>query len=100
VAIETPRGWRIGKDRSSFKIDCVVALAMACYAAVKGQGQGTWNPLSWAWLDGREIGAPPQTAEQAAAARRQEAEDFYQARLRSYLAAHGAFGFGPPWGQI
>jgi len=36
VAIETPRGWRIGKDRSAFKIDVIVALAQACYAAVQG----------------------------------------------------------------
>jgi len=36
VAIETPRGWRIAKDKASHKIDIVVALAMACHAAVEG----------------------------------------------------------------
>jgi phage terminase large subunit-like protein len=41
VAIEGPRGWRIGKDKSAFKIDVVVALAMACHAAVQGAGQHT-----------------------------------------------------------
>ena len=35
VAIETPRGWRIGKDKQTHKIDVVVALAMACHAAVQ-----------------------------------------------------------------
>jgi phage terminase large subunit-like protein len=39
VAIEGPRGWRIGKDKSAFKIDVIVALAMACHAAVQGAGQ-------------------------------------------------------------
>jgi Phage Terminase len=38
VAIEGPRGWRIGKDKSAFKIDIIVALAMAAHAAVQGAG--------------------------------------------------------------
>lgn len=35
VAIETPRGWRIAKEKARHKIDAVVALAMAALAAVK-----------------------------------------------------------------
>jgi phage terminase large subunit-like protein len=38
-AIESSRGWRIGKVRQSHRIDVVVALAMACLAAVRGQGR-------------------------------------------------------------
>jgi phage terminase large subunit-like protein len=34
IAVETPRGWRIAKDKASHKIDVVVALAMAAHAAV------------------------------------------------------------------
>ena len=34
VAIETSRGWRITKEKQSHKIDVVVALGMACHAAV------------------------------------------------------------------
>ena len=34
VAVETSRGWKIGKDKQTHKIDVVVALAMACHAAV------------------------------------------------------------------
>jgi phage terminase large subunit-like protein len=34
VAIESPRGWRITKEKQSHKIDVVVALAMACHAAI------------------------------------------------------------------
>ena len=35
VAIEGARGWRIAKEKASHRIDVVVALAMAAYAAVK-----------------------------------------------------------------
>jgi hypothetical protein len=38
VAKETPRGWRIAKEKATHKIDCVVALAMAALHAVE-QGQ-------------------------------------------------------------
>jgi len=37
IAKETPRGWKITKEKSSHKIDVVVALAMAAYAAVAAQ---------------------------------------------------------------
>jgi phage terminase large subunit-like protein len=39
VAVETPRGWRISKTMASHKIDVVVALAMAAFAAVKFQNE-------------------------------------------------------------
>ena len=39
VAIETPRGWRIGKDKQSYRIDVVVALAMSAWAAVQSQSE-------------------------------------------------------------
>ena len=35
VAIETPRGWRIAKEKASRKIDAISALAMACFTAVQ-----------------------------------------------------------------
>jgi phage terminase large subunit-like protein len=35
VAVETPRGWRISKEKQSHKIDVIIALAMACHAAVQ-----------------------------------------------------------------
>ncbi|TKB75260.1 MAG: hypothetical protein E8D45_07850 [Nitrospira sp.] len=34
VAVESPRGWRIAKEKAGKKIDAVVALAMACCAAL------------------------------------------------------------------
>jgi hypothetical protein len=36
IAVETPRGWRITKDKQSHKIDVVIALAMAAHAAQQG----------------------------------------------------------------
>ena len=35
VAKETPRGWRIAKEKASAKVDVVVALAMAALACVQ-----------------------------------------------------------------
>ncbi len=40
VAIENPRGWRLGKAKQSDRVDPVIALAMAANAAVQGQGAG------------------------------------------------------------
>jgi terminase large subunit-like protein len=62
VAIETPRGWRIGKDKSSFKIDVVVALAMACHAAVQGAGQYYYDKDYKGWQ--AEADLPQQPAAQ------------------------------------
>ena len=42
IALETPRGWRIAKEKQAHKIDVVVALAMAAYAAVKGQSVSSY----------------------------------------------------------
>ena len=39
VAIENPRGWRIAKEKSSKKIDAIVALTMACCAAMAHRGE-------------------------------------------------------------
>ena len=36
IAVETTRGWRIAKEKSSHKIDVVVALAQAALGAVQG----------------------------------------------------------------
>ena len=38
VAVESTRGWRIAKERTSKKIDAIVALAMAVLAAIEGGG--------------------------------------------------------------
>ena len=48
VAVESPRGWRIAKDKQSHKIDVVVALGMAALAAVRAQSD---SPYDWEWVD-------------------------------------------------
>jgi phage terminase large subunit-like protein len=97
VAIETPRGWRIAKTSQAHKIDSIIALGMACHAACAAQAE-PWFDRSWAFVDGTPIGGT-ETVEARKAKAKQEADDFYAARLHAYLAQHGAFGFGPPWGQ-
>jgi phage terminase large subunit-like protein len=39
VSIETPRGWRIAKEKTSKKIDSIVALSMARVAAMTHRGE-------------------------------------------------------------
>jgi len=39
VAVENPRGWRIAKEKTSRKIDAIVALSMACVAAMAHRGE-------------------------------------------------------------
>jgi phage terminase large subunit-like protein len=43
VAANTTRGWRITKEKQAHKIDVVVALAMAAYAAVQGQNEYVYD---------------------------------------------------------
>ena len=49
VALETSRGWKITKEKSSHKIDVVIAIAMAAYAAVQKGERGFMRvgTLSW-----------------------------------------------------
>jgi phage terminase large subunit-like protein len=42
IALQTSRGWRIAKEKTSFKIDSIVALAMAALAVVEGGAYQTW----------------------------------------------------------
>lgn len=98
VALEGTRGWRITKEKASHKIDVVVALAMACFAAVRAQGESSFDQ-SWQWVDDVPIGST-ETVEQRKAKAKQEADDYYKTKLVAYLDAFGAFGRGPPWGQI
>jgi Phage Terminase len=43
VAVESARGWKISKEKQSHKIDVIIALAMACHAAVRDGGQYTYR---------------------------------------------------------
>jgi phage terminase large subunit-like protein len=52
IAVEKPRGWHISKEKQSHKIDVVVALAMACHAAVQGQTEPYFNTNYSEWMGG------------------------------------------------
>ena len=66
VAIETSRGWRIGKEKQSHKIDCIIALAMAALAATKHEDIGfNWNG---GWLDDGPAGESEKEKRQREAA--------------------------------
>jgi len=39
IIVESSRGWRLDKLKQHHKVDVVVALSMACLAAVRGQGK-------------------------------------------------------------
>jgi phage terminase large subunit-like protein len=78
VALETARGWRIAKEKTSHRIDVVVALGMAALAVVEGQREeevpvvapvGIYRPSPWrmGYSGARQLGWPPQY--QALAAR-------------------------------
>jgi phage terminase large subunit-like protein len=48
IVTESSRGWKLDKARQGHKIDLMVALSMACLAAVRGQGESYYlSDLSW-----------------------------------------------------
>jgi phage terminase large subunit-like protein len=77
VAVETTRGWRITKQSASHKIDCIVALAMACHGAkqkpstfsnwsryydnelARAQAMSTTQQPNFGWEFGGAPSAPP-----------------------------------------
>ena len=66
IALETARGWRIAKERASHKIDFVVALAMAAFAAVRGQGEIPVSGDTWWRLAQRSRERPYQRTDPSA----------------------------------
>ena len=43
IIVESSRGWRLDKLKQQHKIDVVVALSMACLAAVRGQAEPVYD---------------------------------------------------------
>ncbi len=84
VAVEGPRGWRIAKDKAAFKIDVVVALAMAVYGAVEGQSKSDFD-WTWSWVDHDKPAAPETEAEK----RKRESDADAQWRVHNYFRSLG-----------
>jgi phage terminase large subunit-like protein len=79
IAVETARGWRIAKDKQSHKIDVVVALAMAAYAALQTpRGYDT----SLQWIDGTPLPADEPVM---------RLDNEYQRRAYANYIASGAY---------
>jgi hypothetical protein len=107
VAVEGPRGWKISKEKTSHKIDVVIALGMAALGAVEGgiaraplnisQAFKAWaaRPQLTNRLDGgpryaplpRPSAAEQQPAEPAAERIGVRSADSYQAFLAAARAA-------------
>ena len=49
--METSRGWRISKEKQAHKIDVVIALTLACHAAIVAQSEPFFDN-SFGWVSG------------------------------------------------
>jgi phage terminase large subunit-like protein len=84
IVHESSRGWRLDKAKQQHHIDIVVALSMACLAAVRGQGESSY-PSDLSWVSGPD---PGSDADADAAA----AKAFQEARFtRHVLASSGHY---------
>jgi phage terminase large subunit-like protein len=88
VAIETPRGWRIGKHTQSHRIDLVVSLAMACHAAMSAQKEPYFD-RSWRWVDGEPIGGSDEDYDRKLAREAEQNSQWRFSRYRAYLLSGG-----------
>jgi hypothetical protein len=76
--------------------------ANALCGALRQLSDHTGYDQSYAWVDGNPINGDDAvlTDAQRAERRKAEAEEWHRQRLTAYIASHGGFGFGPPFGQI
>ena len=95
VAKETSRGWHISKEKQSHKIDVIVALSMACHAAVQGQSEPYFD-RSWRWVDS-DIDAPQPPNETPAQREARKNAEWRNMQYVRYLLNGGEGGslFGP-----
>lgn len=63
IAVETPRGWRIAKEKQRHKIDVVVAMAMAALAAVKQELVPGWGVFEHYRRASEAATAPPPVSD-------------------------------------
>jgi phage terminase large subunit-like protein len=79
VISESARGYKLNKLKQRHKIDVVVALSMAALAAIRGQGESSYDS-SLDWVSGP---SNPADAER----------DFLEARLLAHMRQHAGYGF-------
>ena len=95
VAIESSRGWRITKEKQSHKIDVIVALAMAAYAAVQGHNESSYDSTYRAWDPYyRDPDAPPPMPGWTLAGFRSRAEaEAHKERMRALYGPTVSFAW-------
>jgi hypothetical protein len=107
VAKESERGGRITKEKASHKIDVIVALAMAAYAAVKAQGGPIFDlefPFGnrgdyYGDSDNPAVIKQQTESEARAAEAKAEADSNARWRLQNYMRAVGYGASGVAYGQ-
>jgi hypothetical protein len=80
---ESSRGWRLDKLKQQHKIDLVVALSMACLAAVRGQGEYSYD-CSLEWVSNRPSVSDADAADRAA-------KEFQARRFEQHVLATGGY---------
>jgi phage terminase large subunit-like protein len=65
IIVESSRGWRLDKLKQQHKIDIVVALSMAAFAAVRGQSEPSYD--LWACFPDEETDRDQQYRNELAA---------------------------------
>jgi hypothetical protein len=88
---------RSGRDQISHPTHGHDDIANVIAGAVDVAANFTLFDSSWSWVDGPT--QSDETDEARRARQQQESDDWHRTRARAYLAAHGAFGFGPPFGR-
>jgi len=84
IIVESARGWRLDKLKQAHKIDVVVALGMACLAAVKGQSESSYDTTL------QFVSGPyGPYAESEADANARAAADFLRQRFQAHI--HGRY---------
>jgi hypothetical protein len=85
---------RSGRDQISHPTHGRDDIANAIAGVVDVAANFVLFDQTWSWVDGVGIGQT-ETDEQRRARQKAESDAWHAARLRGYLAMHGAFGWPP-----
>src|SRR5262249_59584004 len=91
IMVESSRGWRLDKGKQSHKIDVLVALSMACLAAVQNGNEPYYDITYGAGDD--EPPPPPQPAWQLAGFASEQAAWEYKQRAWQQYGRSVRFNF-------
>jgi len=91
IMVESSRGWRLDKAKQSHKIDVLVALSMACLAAVQN-GNEPYYDITYG-ADDEEPPPPPQSAWQLAGFTSEQAAWEYKQRAWQQYGRSVRFNF-------